>query len=72
VGHPLHFERAPATSGLLPTSEVSVRCRESTFRANNRLTQRSNRDLLDHFVGECEEFFWNAETEGFGGFEVED
>ena len=36
-GHPRHFERAQATSGLHPTPEVSLRCGEPTFRANQNI-----------------------------------
>ena len=34
IGHPRHFERAPVTSSLHPTSEVSLRCGEPTFRGH--------------------------------------
>ena len=34
-GHPRHFERAQATSGLHPTPEVSLRNGEPTFRATS-------------------------------------
>ena len=52
-GHLRHFERAPVTSGLHPTSEVSLRCGEPTVCISHTVYEqvRNKLDLDYHPLG---------------------